>query len=70
MNISKEVRDLIAPSGRLRAAINVGNPILARREGPSTASGVSVDLSQELANLLEIPLEICIVDAARFLLKK
>ena len=40
----------LAPSGKLRAAINFGNPIVATRD-PATgeARGVSVDLARELA---------------------
>ena len=63
----------LAPTGKLRAAINFGNPVLASRD-PSTgaARGVSVDLSRELAKRLGVPLEIVpytaagrVVDAAR-----
>ena len=40
----------LAPTGRLRASINLGNPILARRD-PVTGEAVSVpvDLARELA---------------------
>ena len=46
----------LAPDGRLRAAINFGNPILATRD-PATgeARGVSVDLARELARRLGVP---------------
>jgi polar amino acid transport system substrate-binding protein len=39
-----------APTGELRVAINVGNPILARRH-PDTGEpeGVSIDLATQLA---------------------
>jgi len=49
---------LLAPSGRLRASINLGNPILAGTD-PATgrARGVSVDLAGELARRLGVPLE-------------
>jgi len=49
----------LAPTGKLRAAINFGNPVLASKD-PATgeARGVSVDLSRELANRLGVPLEI------------
>jgi len=49
----------LAPTGKLRAAINFGNPILASKD-PATgeARGVSVDLSRELAKRLGVPLEI------------
>jgi len=48
----------LAPAGKLRAAINFGNPVLANKD-PSTgeARGVSVDLARELARRLGVPLE-------------
>jgi polar amino acid transport system substrate-binding protein len=55
----------LAPTGRLRASINLGNPILARRDPISgAAAGVSVDLARLLAAELGVPLELLIVDAA------
>ena len=55
----------LAPMGKLRAAINFGNPILAARDTISgEARGVSVDLSRELARRLGIPLELVIYNAA------
>jgi len=49
---------LLAPGGRLRASINLGNPILAGVD-PATgrARGVSVDLARALAERLAVPLE-------------
>ena len=41
------VKDL-APTGKLRAAINLGNPVLAQGT-PQEPSGVTVDLARELA---------------------
>jgi len=61
---SAAVSDL-APSGRLRAAINFGNPILASRDASSgEARGVSVDLSRELARRLGVPLDLVTYNAA------
>lgn len=55
----------LAPSGRLRAAINFGNPILATRD-PATgeARGVSVDLARELGRRLNVPVELVTYTAA------
>lgn len=55
----------LAPTGTLRATINVGNPILAA-VGTSTGAphGVSVDIARELARRLEVPLECVVVTAA------
>ncbi|WP_375459046.1 ABC transporter substrate-binding protein [uncultured Enterovirga sp.] len=53
----------IAPTGRLRAAINLGNPVLAVRSA-GEPSGVSVDLARELARRLGLPLDLIPFDAA------
>ena len=55
----------LAPTGKLRAAINFGNPVLASKD-PATGepNGVSVDLSRELARRLDVPLEIVTFTAA------
>ena len=57
---SSVVREL-APTGKLRAAINFGNPVLAQRD---PFGGVSVDLSRELAKRLRVPVEFVTYDAA------
>ncbi|HYM30990.1 MAG TPA: ABC transporter substrate-binding protein [Candidatus Cybelea sp.] len=51
-DISKE----LAPSGRLRAAINFGNPVLAQKD-PANGEprGVSAELARELARRLGVP---------------
>jgi polar amino acid transport system substrate-binding protein len=49
----------IAPGGKLRAAINLGNPILANRApGAAEPAGVSVDLTRELGRRLGVPVEL------------
>jgi polar amino acid transport system substrate-binding protein len=55
----------LAPNGRLRAAINFGNPVLAQRD-PATGAprGVSVQLAQELGRRLGIPVDFVPFDAA------
>ncbi|MGI9151630.1 MAG: ABC transporter substrate-binding protein [Limnohabitans sp.] len=54
-----------APTGELRVAINVGNPILARRH-PDTGApeGVSIDLATQLAQRLGVPLKLVVFEAA------
>jgi polar amino acid transport system substrate-binding protein len=62
---SPSVVSALAPSGRLRASINLGNPILARRDPASgQATGVSVDLGRALAEQLGVPVELIVFDAA------
>jgi polar amino acid transport system substrate-binding protein len=55
----------LAPTGKLRAAINYGNSVLAQRD-PATGEprGVSVDLARELARRLDVPIEYVTFDAA------
>jgi polar amino acid transport system substrate-binding protein len=48
----------MSPTGRLRAAINLGNPILATAGADGTARGVSVDLAREAASRLGLPIEL------------
>ena len=54
----------LAPSGKLRAAINFGNPVLASRDAAGKPKGVSVDLATELARRLGVPLEVVPFEAA------
>lgn len=51
----------LAPTGKLRAAINFGNTVLAQRE---PFGGVSVDLARELGRRLRVPVEFVTYDAA------
>ena len=55
----------LAPKGRLRAAINYGNPVLANRN-PATGEpgGISTDIARELARRLGVPLEPVLYDQA------
>ncbi len=65
MNISDALRSDFAPSGRLRAAINLGNPILTHRHAATgEVGGVSVDLARELAQRLGLELDLVVFDAA------
>lgn len=53
-----------APTGKLRASINLGNPILARRNAAGEVEGVSVDLARALAAELGVGIELKVFDAA------
>jgi polar amino acid transport system substrate-binding protein len=63
--VHDDLRLLLAPGGKLRAAINLGNPILAGTD-PATgaARGVSVDLAHALGQRLGLDVEPVVVDAA------
>ncbi|AKZ28198.1 ABC transporter substrate-binding protein [Ralstonia pseudosolanacearum] len=54
----------LAPTGALRASINLGNPILAGLDAQRQPAGVSVDLANALAQRLGVALELVVVDAA------
>lgn len=58
-----EVIKELAPSGRLRAAINLGNAVLAQGTAQEPR-GVTVDLSRELARRVGLPLDLVPFDAA------
>jgi polar amino acid transport system substrate-binding protein len=47
MNISPERIQTLAPTGPLRASINLGNPILANRDAAGQLFGISIDLARE-----------------------
>ncbi len=53
-----------APSGTLRIAINLGNPILAKRADDGGATGVSVDLGRALADRLGVGCTLVVVETA------
>jgi len=63
MTPTPSVLAAFTPTGKLRAAINLGNPILAYKADDG-ARGVSVDLAGEFARLLGVDLELVVVDAA------
>jgi polar amino acid transport system substrate-binding protein len=54
---SPDVLKDLAPTGKLRAAINYGNPVLAQKEPNGEPRGISVDLAAALAKRLGVPVE-------------
>jgi polar amino acid transport system substrate-binding protein len=64
MKLTSQLRALLAPTGVLRASINVGNPILARIDQTGRASGVSVDMAEAFAAEVGIELELCVFSSA------
>jgi len=60
-NVVKE----LAPNGKLRAAINFGNIVLAQKDpAGGEPRGVSAELARELAKRLGVPIEYVTFDAA------
>lgn len=65
MKPSASVIHAFAPQGRLRASINLGNPILAGRdEATGPAKGVSVDLARAFGERLGVPVDLVVFDTA------
>jgi polar amino acid transport system substrate-binding protein len=64
-DVSNEIVGQLAPSGRLRAAINFGNSVLAKKD-PVTGEpcGISAELARELACRLGVPVDFIAFDAA------
>ena len=65
MNIDPSVAAAFTPAGKLRASINLGNPILANKH-PETGEpfGVSIDLARAFAEKLGVELELVVFDGA------
>ncbi|GAB3473740.1 ABC transporter substrate-binding protein [Polaromonas eurypsychrophila] len=64
MTFSAAVKSALTPTGRLRASINLGNPILANRDAAGLPVGVSIDLARELARRLGVESELVVSDSA------
>lgn len=64
MSIPPDIVRAFTPSGRLRASINTGNPILAAPDAQAGAKGVSVDLARGFAQRLGVELELVVFDTA------
>jgi len=63
--IPPAARSDLAPTGTLRVGINYGNAILVQRDqATGEFSGVAIDLAQELARRIGVPLEFVTYDAA------
>ena len=62
--MDKVLKDL-APTGKLRAAINLGNSVLAQKDDASgQPKGITPDLARELGRRLSVPVELVTYDAA------
>jgi polar amino acid transport system substrate-binding protein len=55
----------LAPTGKLRAAINLGNAVLAQKDAATgQPKGVTPDLARELGRRLGVPVELVVFEAA------
>ena len=65
MTISSSVVRSFAPTGKLRASINLGNRVLARRDSLADKPyGVSIDMANALAERLGVAIEYVVFDSA------
>jgi polar amino acid transport system substrate-binding protein len=62
--LSMDIPDDLAPTGTLRASINLGNPVLAQGT-PAAPGGVTVDIARELGARLHVPVQLLCFGAAR-----
>lgn len=63
-NIDRDLVAAFAPTGKLRASINLGNPILANRGADGQPFGISIDLAREFGKWLGLEVELVVFDAA------
>jgi polar amino acid transport system substrate-binding protein len=65
VSISPSLISILAPTGKLRAGVNYGNPVLATRDPASgDPRGVAVDLARELGRRIGVPVELVGYEAA------
>ena len=65
MNVTQQLVQIFTPTKKLRASINLGNPILANKDPQSGLPfGVSIDLAKNFAKLLGVELELVVFDSA------
>jgi polar amino acid transport system substrate-binding protein len=63
--IPSDVVKSLAPTGKLRVSINLGNIVLAQKDtATGELKGVTVDLASELGRRLDVPVEFIPFDAA------
>ena len=62
--MSLQLTSEFAPTGTLRAAINLGNPILANQNADGQPYGISIAIATELARRLNVPLTLLVGQTA------
>jgi polar amino acid transport system substrate-binding protein len=64
VDITAAVRADLAPTGKLRVGVNYGNFILAKKDSTTgRSSGVAIDLMNDIARCLGVPVEIVAYDS-------
>ena len=65
MTVTEQAIKALTPTGKLRASINTGNPVLAKKcAAGGQPTGVSIDLAQAFADQLGVALELAVFDTA------
>lgn len=64
MTISPAMTAAFTPTGKLRASINLGNPILANADAAGNPVGVSIDLAHAFAKRLGVDIELLVFNTA------
>jgi polar amino acid transport system substrate-binding protein len=64
LNVNPEIVKAFAPTGVLRASLNVGNPVLANLDAQGKPVGISIDLAQQLGKRLGVPVELIVNETA------
>lgn len=64
VEITAEIVEDLAPTGMLRASINLGNPVLAHGTADAPG-GVTVDIAREVGRRLHVPVRLVCFGAAR-----
>ena len=65
MNLTSDILRAFTPTGKLRASINLGNPILANKHAATGLPfGVSIDLANNFAKRLGVDIDLVVFDAA------
>jgi polar amino acid transport system substrate-binding protein len=57
-DVPPDVLHVLIPTGRLRVAINYGNPVVATKGPARELRGVAVDIGRELGRQLDVPVEL------------
>lgn len=65
MDLTPSIRAAFTPTGKLRASLNLGNPILVNKDATTGQPfGISVDLANEFARRLGVEVEQIVLDTA------
>lgn len=62
--MNAELIQAFAPTGVLRASLNVGNPVLANLDASGKPFGISIDLAHALGKKLGVPVELIVNETA------